>query len=425
MLGLTNLRLVLSALLVVLPAAAAPKVVAVTVDRIIHPITTEIITHAIDQARTQNADLILLRLNTPGGLLDATRKIAEQIVASPVPVAAFVTPSGARAASAGFFLLEACDVAAMAQGTNTGAASPVLLGQEMDPVMRKKVENDTSAFLRSLVARRGRNAEMAEKTISEAKSFTDTEALSQKLIDLVVRNEADLLSQLDGREITRFDGRKQRLQLAGAAVVEYQLSIRERIISAIADPNLAVILLMLGILGIYLEFNTPGLVFPGVAGGICAILAFSALSVLPLNWTGIALLVLALTCFILEAKYSSHGVLGIGGAVSMVLGLLLLVNGPKELQIHASTAIGVTLPFAAITIFLATIAVRARRNKVLTGVGTLINEVGVARTPLSPSGQVFVHGEYWEAVSSRPVEVGAAVRVVAVQGLKLAVEPVS
>jgi membrane-bound serine protease (ClpP class) len=425
MLKFTNLRLLLSAMIVVLPASAAPKVVAVSVDSIIHPITTEIISHTIEEARAQNADAVLIRLNTPGGMIDASRRIAQQIVGSPVPVIAFVTPGGARAASAGFFLLEAGDVAAMAEGTNTGAASPVLLGQEMDPVMRKKVESDTSAFLRSIVERRGRNADMAAKTISEAKSFTDTEALAQRLIDLDVKNEADLLAQLDGREITRFDGRKQRLQLAGATIIEYQPSARERIVSAISDPNLAVILLVLGVLGIYVEFNSPGLVFPGVAGGICAILAFSALAVLPLNLTGVTLLLLALACFILEAKYTTHGVLGIGGAVSMVLGLLMLVEGPKELQIHPATAIGVTIPFAGITIFLATIALRARRNKVITGVPALLNEVGVARTPLSPAGKVFVHGEYWDAVSSQPVAVGTSVRVVGVQGLKLTVEPVS
>ena len=222
------LTLALLAVTVASAAAGDPEVVAVSVNSVVHPITVQVITHAVDQAQRENASILLVRLNTPGGMLEATREIIEKLVSSPVPVVTFVTPSGGRAASAGFFLLEAGDVAAMSDGTNTGAASPVTLGQPLDPVMRRKIENDTSAGLRSLVAKRGRNVELAEKTVSEAKSFTEKEALDAKLIDLVVRDQADLLSKLNGREITRFDGRKQVLNTAGARVVEYQPSLREK-----------------------------------------------------------------------------------------------------------------------------------------------------------------------------------------------------
>jgi membrane-bound serine protease (ClpP class) len=405
--------------------AAPAKVIVVPVDHVVHPITVEIVTRAVERAQRENADLLLITINTPGGLLDATHRIIEKLNASTVPVVTFVSPSGARAASAGFFLLQAGDIAAMAEGTNTGAATPVLLGQQMDPVMRQKVENDTAASLRSLVSHHHRNVELAEKTIREAKSFTDTEALQNNLIDLVAKDEKDLLKQLNGREVTRFNGTKQKLNLEGAVIEEFRQSVREQIINAISDPNIAFVLLVIGVLGIYVELNSPGLVFPGVIGGIAVLLALSALSVLPVNWIGVALLVLALTLFILEAKFTSHGILGVGGTAAMILGTLLLIDGPPELRIRPLTAFGLALPFAAITIFLATIAFRARENKVLTGKDSLINEIAITRTPLAPEGKVFLHGEYWNAVSTKPVESGAHVRVTAVQGLKLLVEPVS
>jgi len=315
-------------------------------------------------------------------------------------------------------------VAAMSDGTNTGAASPVALGQPLDPVMRRKIENDTSAGLRSLVSKRGRNVELAEKTVSEAKSFTDKEALDAKLIDLVARDQADLLNRLDGREITRFDGRKQVLNTRGARVVEYQPTLREKLFIALSDPNIAFLLLILGLLCIYVEFTNPGLIAPGVVGAIAFVLGLSAISVLPLDWTGVALLVIAIALFILEAKFTSHGILGIGGAIAMVLGAVLLVEGPPEARIRLSTALAVSLPFAAITIFLATLAVRARANKVVTGREAMIGAIGEARTRLDPSGKVFIQGEYWNAISTLPVEAGAQVRVVSSEGFTLRVEPI-
>src|SRR4051812_10147068 len=337
-------------------------------DKVIHPITVEMLTHAIDQAKRERADLLLIRLNTPGGLLEATRQAIEKIVASPVPVVTFVTPSGGRAASAGFFLLEAGDVAAMADGTNAGAASAVLLGgQQMDPVLRKKVDSDAAALLRGLVSKRGRNADLAEKAVFEAKSFSDREALENRLIDLVAPDEQHLLAQLDGRAVVRFGGRRETLRLARAQVVDYSPTIREQILASISDPNIAFILLILGALGIYVEYLSPGLIFPGVAGGIMLLLGLSAISVLPINWTGAALLLLSFAFFVLEAKFASHGILATGAVAAMIVGSLLLINGPPEMKIRISTALTVALPFAAIAVFLVSLVVRARAQRVMTG----------------------------------------------------------
>jgi membrane-bound serine protease (ClpP class) len=407
-------------------ASSQSRVIAVSVDGIVHPITVDILARAIEQAKRERADLLLIRLNTPGGLLDATRQAIQKIVASPVPVVTFVTPSGGRAASAGFFLLEAGDIAAMADGTNTGAASAVVFGgQQMDPVLRKKIESDAAASIRSLASKRGRNAELAEKAVSDAKSFTDREALESKLIDVVAPDEQHLFAQLDGREVLRFDGRRQTLRLSSAQVLDYKPTLRQQIFSAISDPNIAFILLILGALGIYAEFSSPGLIFPGVAGGILVLLGLSALSVLPINWTGAALLLLAFAFFVLEAKFTSHGVLGAGGFVAMVLGAILLVEGPPEMRIRASTAVAVSLPFAAITLFLVSLAVRARAQKVLTGADAMESTIGVSVTTLSPRGKVFVRGEYWNATSATPIEAGVSVRVIGVRGMTLQVEPVT
>lgn len=401
-----------------------PRVLAVPIDGMVHPVTVEIVHHAIEQARDQHAEILLVRLSTPGGLLDATRKLIEELEASPVPVVTYVTPSGARAASAGFFLLEAGDIAAMTPGTNTGAASPVLMGQQMEDTMRKKVENDAAALLRSMTTRRGRNSQLAEATVREAKAFTEKEALDNKLIDLIASDEQQLFKELDGREITRWDGHKQVLHLAGASVVEANLSMRERLIAAIADPNIGFILLVLGALGVYVEFSNPGLIFPGVAGAILVLLGMSALSILPISWVGVALLALAVTLFILEAKFTSHGILGFGGTLSMILGAVLLINGPPELRIRYSTAISVAVPFALITMFLVSIVIRARRGKVLTGVTGMIGEVGIASTQLAPEGQVLVRGEYWSAVADAAISAGTRVRVKSVEALKLHVEAI-
>jgi len=402
----------------------APKVLAVNIDGVVHPITVEIVQHAIEQAQTQHAEVLLIRLNTPGGLLDATRHIIEELSASPVPVVTYVTPSGGRAASAGFFLLEAGDIAAMAPGTNTGAASPVLMGQQMEETMRKKVENDAAALLRSMTTRRGRNSALAEQTVRDAKAFTEKEAIDNKLIEVIAPDEEQLFKQLDGREITRWDGHKQVLHLAGYTEADIQLTLRERLVAAIADPNIGFILLVLGALGIYVEFSNPGLIFAGVGGAILFLLGLSALSILPINWVGVALLLLSVALFVLEAKFTSHGVLGIGGTLAMILGAVLLIDGPPELRIHLGTAASVAIPFALITMFLVSIVIRARKGKVLTGATGMIGEIGVARTALEPEGQVLVRGEYWDAIADSSISPGSRVRVKAIESLKLRVEPV-
>jgi membrane-bound serine protease (ClpP class) len=403
-------------------AAAQHNVITVPIGGVIHPITVDIVRDAIAQARSEHAELLLLELNTPGGLLDATREVIQELDASPVPVVTYVTPSGARAASAGFFILQAGDIAAMAPGTNTGAASPVLLNGQMEETMRKKVENDAAALLRSMTSRRGRNSALAEQTIHDAKAFTEKEALDQHLIEIVATSRQDLFQQLNGREITRWDGSKQTLHLAQAVAAEARETLRERIIAAIADPNIGFILLVVGALGIYVEFSSPGLIFPGVLGGILLLLGLSSLSILPINWAGVALLLLAVALFVLEAKFTSHGILGIGGTVAMILGALLLITGPPVVHIHLLTALAVSIPFALITVFLVTIVVRARRNKVLTGATGMIGEIGVSRTPLEPEGQILVRGEYWDAVASTNLPAGARVRIKAISGLKLLVE---
>jgi len=407
-------------------ASAPPKVIAVDVDGVVHPITVEIVASAIAQAKRQNAALVLVRLNTPGGLMDAMEQTIEEMLASPVPVVPYVTPSGGRAASAGFFLLEAGDVAAMAPSTRTGAAHPVAMTGEMDAVMAQKVENDAAAGLRSLCVKRGRNAELAETAIRQSKSFTEREALDQHLIDLIAPNEQQLLSDLDGRAVTRIDGRTQTLDTAGAEIEVYQLTMRQRIVSSIADPNIALVLLVVGALCIYLELNSPGLIVPGVVGVILVLLGLSAISVLPINWMGAALLLSAFGMFVLEAKFGTHGILATGGAVAMVLGAVMLVDSPvPEMRVHWGTAIALALPFSAITVFLLSLALRARRNKVATGSEGIIGETGAAVTELAPEGKIFVHGEYWDAVSSRPVAIGARVRVTAIDKLKLTVEPLA
>jgi membrane-bound serine protease (ClpP class) len=406
-------------------ASAAPKVLAVDIDGMIHPVTTEIVSDALRQARADGDKLVILRLNTPGGLMDAMRETIEKIIASPVPVVTYVAPSGGRSASAGFFILEAGDVAAMAPGTNTGAAHPVALGGEMDAVEKQKVENDAAAYMRSICTKRGRNSTLAESAVRESKSFTEKEALDQHLIDLIAPNEEALLTALDGRSIMRFNGAWETLHTGGATIEVYQRTLRQKIISAIADPNIALILLVLGVLGIYAEFTSPGLIAPGILGAIFVLLGLSALSVLPINGLGAALLVLAVTLFVLEAKFTSHGILAIGGAVAMVLGAVMLVNGPiPEMRIHWATAIGLALPFSLITVLLLTLAVRARGNKVATGSEGMIGTTGLAITELAPEGKVLVHGEYWDAAARKPVAKGAAVRITAIDKLKLTVEPI-
>jgi membrane-bound serine protease (ClpP class) len=415
-----------AAITALLCAAPLPaRVLQVDIDGIVHPVTSHVVASGIARAEREHADALLIRLSTPGGLMDATRDIVEQIFRCPVPVIVWTGPSGARAASAGFFLLEAGDVAAMAPGTNTGASHPVLsTGVEMDPVMKSKLENDAAALMRTITSHRGRNQPAAEKTVRESASYTDREALDQHLIDVIAADPASLIKQLEGREITRFDGRRQILHFADPTIDLYKPSLRERVLLAIADPNIALLLLVLGALGIYLEFSSPGLVAPGVAGAILALLGLTALSMFPIDWLGAALMILGLVFFILEAKFATHGILTTGGAIALAMGAVMLIDtNIPELRIRWSTAIGLAIPFALITSFLLSIVIRARRNKVVTGAEGMLGLPAVAVNELNPSGTVLVRGEYWNAQASARVPASEPVRITGIDGLTLRVEP--
>ena len=417
------MRQLVPVLLMLALRAPSAEIFQLDIDSVVHPVTVEMVADAVEEARSRGSAVLLVRLNTPGGLMSASREVVEKLIASPVPVVTWVAPAGAHAASAGFFLLLAGDVAAMAPGTHTGAASPVVLGKELDPVMRRKIESDAGAWLRSIASRRGRNAALAEKAVSEAKSFTEQESLDSNLINLIAKDETELLRRLDGTVVTRFDGTKQTLAIRDAKLAIYQLTLRQKMLKALSDPNVALIVLLLGAVGLYVEFSAPGLILPGVAGAILFLLGLSALALLPLNWLGVSLLVLALTLFVLEAKFTSFGILGAGGAVAMILGAILLVEGPPEFRISLATAIGIALPFAAISVFLTTLVIRAHGNKTEAGVNRLMGETGIARSTLNPDGKILVHGEYWDAVSSVPVTEGTRVRVLSVEGMRVKVEP--
>jgi membrane-bound serine protease (ClpP class) len=407
--------------------ASSAEVLRIVVDDTVQPITDEYIARAIAEAERRKDDALLIELNTPGGLVESTRSIIEKIVASQVPVLIYVTPSGSRAASAGFFILESADVAAMAPGTNTGAAHPVALGgSKIDDVMKEKMENDAAALMRSVAAKRGRNVEVAESAVRQSKSFTEQEALQQKLIDYVAATEADLFKQMQGKPIKRFNDQTVTLNLVGAPVRDYNMTLKERILAYLMDPNVAFILLAIGALALYAEFNHPGAVIPGVVGLIFILLSIFALNLLPTRFAALILIVVSFGLFALEAKFGTHGVLAIGGIVTLTLGGLLLVDAPiPQMQVHLLTALAVSIPLGIITAFLMSIALRARRNKIVTGIQGLVGEIGVARTPLLPGGKVFVHGELWDAVSSANIASGRTVVVRQVDGLQLRVDPVS
>jgi membrane-bound serine protease (ClpP class) len=414
-------------LLVLSCGFAAADILKVSVNDTIHPITDEYIGRALAEAQQHGDKAVLIELNTPGGLLDSTRDIVTKILNSEVPVIIYVAPTGSRAASAGFFILEAADVAAMSPGTNTGAAHPVTVtGGKMDDIMKAKIENDSAAFMRSYVAKRGRNVEIAESAVRESKSFTDAEALKDNLIDTVAANQQDLLKQLQGKTVKRFNGTQIKLDLAGQTVRDYDMTLKERILAYIMDPNIAFILLAIGALALYAEFNHPGAVLPGTVGVVFILLAAFALNLLPVRHAALLMILASFILFGLEAKFATHGVLGIGGIVMLTLGALLLVDAPiPEMRVRLLTALAVSIPVGLITIFLMGIALKARRNKVVTGAQGMIGQIGVARTALTPQGKVFVHGEIWDAVSSVSVAAGESVVVRNVDGLQLQVEAVA
>jgi membrane-bound serine protease (ClpP class) len=420
---------------VVSAANTSAKVAQLTIDGEIEPILADYIVHGIEQANRERADLILITINTPGGLDSSMRAIIHSILTSQVPVATFVSPTGSRAASAGFFILLSADIAAMSPGTETGAASPILaIGGspvQIDETLHKKIVNDATAYLRSYASKRGRNADLAATAVTDAKAFSDKEALDGKLVELVVSSPEELLSKLHERSITRFDGSTTKLALSHPAVIVHEMTPREKFLSRIVQPDVFFILLIIGVLGLYTEFTHPGLFAPGVIGGIALVLALFAMHMLPVNFAGILLIVLALILFVLEAKFPTHGVLGVGGVVSMVLGAMFLIDSPfTGMGVRLPTALAVVIPFSIIVIILMRLVMKSRKWKVSTGVEELVGEIGEVTEPVGAAenfGMVFVHGELWRAAASngQPIPKGARIRVAKVKGLTLEVEPSS
>ena len=410
---------------------AAPVVLDLDLHGVVGPILATYMEEGIADAERRQASLVLITMDTPGGLSDSMQDIIKRILASRVPVAVYITPTGARGASAGFFILLSADIAAMAPGTHTGAASPVIsiggFQLQVDETMKRKILNDALAFLRSYSDKRGRNSTLAETAVTDAKAFTDKEALDGKLIDLVAPTTDDLLRQLDGRQITRFDGTKTKLSLFNAKLTPFELSGRQKFLARIVEPDVFFVLLIIGVLGLYTEFTHPGVIAPGVVGGICAVLALYAMHLLPVNIAGVLLILLALALFILEAKYASHGVLLAGGVVSMLLGAMFLIRSPLTTGgVSLSVALAVTLPFGLFCVILMRLVLRSRKWKNTTGQEEMIGSQGVVVTSVGdgPEGMIRVHGELWRAFSSAPLAEGKPVRVVRIEGLKLYVEPV-
>ncbi|HEV2233896.1 MAG TPA: nodulation protein NfeD [Terriglobia bacterium] len=411
------------------PKTTTPRPVVVEVDLndIVEPVSAEYVTRGISHANQIHANAVLLELSTPGGLDTSMREIISAIVASHVPVITYVAPSGHRAASAGFFILLSGDLAVMAPGTNTGAAHPVMMGGgDIGKTMAAKVENDAAAYIRSLADKRARNSKMAEDGVRESKSYTEKEALDGKLIDAIANTPADIFTQFDGKTIKRFDDSTTTLRLAGAEIDPYVMTGRERFLSRIADPNIAFLLGAIGVLCLYIEFTHPGMVAPGVVGAIAMVLALYGFHLLPINYAGVLLIIVAIGLFVMEAKVTSHGVLALGGIVAMVIGSLILIDSPLPgAGIRLGTSLSVTLPLAVVVVILLRFALAARKQKVVTGGEGMIDSVGTAQTDLEPQGKVFVHGEIWEARTSGKILKGARVRVREVDGLTLVVEPVS
>jgi membrane-bound serine protease (ClpP class) len=408
-----------------IPASAEqPLVDKLILSDTIQPVTAAELDRALAKANSDGAQALLIELDTPGGLLDSMRSMAGAILSSRVPVIVYVGPAGSRAGSAGFYLLESADVAAMAPGTNAGAAHVVSEFGKMDDTMSQKIENDAEAFLRSYVTRRGRNVDSATAAAQSSHSYTAEEALNQHLIDLIADNDNALLTALDGRTITRMDGSKQVLHLAGARIVVFKPSVREGLLGWLVNPNIALLMLVGGALLIYLEFNTPGTIVPGALGTLMVLLAIFGLNLLPIRYTAVLLLVAALGLLVLEAKFGGHGALAFAGIVCLTFGMLTLIAAPvPELGVSPLIAIGVSAAFGLITVFLLRLAWRARRMKSRLGVDAMVGSPASAMESLEPEGHVLVEGEIWRAVASEPVAKGTSLRVVGHEQYLLRVEP--
>jgi membrane-bound serine protease (ClpP class) len=408
-------------------AAGAQTVTTLELDGVISPITVRLVSAAIERTRADGAAALVILLDTPGGLERSLRSIVREMLNAPVPVVVFVSPTGARAASAGAFITIAAHVAAMAPATNIGAAHPVAAGGgTIDKESMRKIENDAAAFIRSVARERGRNADWAEKAVRTSVSATEREALKLGIIDLIADNLPQLLEKLDGREVKIASG-AVTLRTRGAVVRPVEIGWRDKFLAVITDPNVAYVLLMLGMLGLFFELANPGVILPGIIGGICLILAFFAFQTLPINWAGLLLILFGIVLLIAEIKVVSHGVLSIGGIIAILLGSVMLVN-TTELPIRVSWT--VIIPVVAVTagifVFAISAGVRAQMSRPTTGAAGLLSEVGEVKTAIDPEGEVLVRGELWTAVANGPgIGVGERVRVVGVEGLKLRVERAS
>lgn len=418
-------KFAIAALLFLFARAASAEVLKIVVDDTIHPLVEQRFERAIQEAEATHADALLIELRTPGGLMSSMEGIIQKLLAAKVPTIIYVTPAGSDASSAGFFILEAADVAAMAPGTNTGAAHPVWGGgQIMDPIMKEKLENYAASLLRSYTTKHGRNVEVAETAVRQSKSFTADEALAQHLIDYIAKDEQDLFRQLDGKTITRFDGSKVQLHLVGQPIREQEMTLKQHTLAVLMNPSIAFIIFAIGMLAIFVEFNHPGAIIPGVVGFVCVLLSLYTLEFLPLRSIGVVLIFAAFAMFIAEAKIQSHGIIGTGGVVLMALGALLLVDGPiPQMRVQLWAALAVAIPMGLITVFLMSVALKARKNKVVTGEQGLIGEIGLVTAALAPAGKVFVQGTLWDAVAAQNVEAGHRVVVRSVENLVLRVEP--
>jgi membrane-bound serine protease (ClpP class) len=406
------------------------KIARISLNDTINPVTAEYVTRCIDQAERDQAELLILQLQTPGGFGASMEEIIGRMLSSSVPIVVYVAPSGAKAASAGFFILMAADVAVMAPGTNTGAAHPLMAiggipisGGEAAETLTEKITSNATAYLRSITSKRDRNMDEAEKGVTESKSFTETEALSLDLIDFVADDEAMLLKKLDGYRVRLFSGEERVLRTSNPEFVDYEMTRREKMLAVISQPNLAMLLGLLGLILLYFEFSNPGFVVPGVVGAICVLLAILGFSFLPVNYVGVLLIVLAIGLMIAEVKVGGFGVLGIGGIVSMIFGMLILVDSPDpSVRIGFLSALALTLPFAAILCILIIALLRSLRQKPETGEQGMVGLVGVAVGEIGLTGRVKVRGEYWTARSSTPIDSGREVRILSVDNLVLQVE---
>ncbi len=406
-------------ILIVFPAVSDSSILKITVDAPIHPITSEYIRDTIDRAERENASLVIITLNTPGGLDSSMREIIERILSSKTPVAAYVSPSGGRSASAGFFISIACDIFVMAPGTSTGAAHPVgvsITGQAMDKTMEDKATEDAVAYIKTLAEKRGRNTRLAEDAVRISSSWTEKEALEGNLIDMIAKNEQEIIKFFDGKRLKRFNDEEEILDLKDEEIIEIPMSARQKFLITISNPNLAYILLMLGLLGLYFEFSNPGSILPGVLGGIFLLLAIFSFQILPINYVGLLLILLAIGLFILEIKIQSYGILTVGGIAAMVIGSIMLIPAPiPELRPSLKFIIPMAVGLSLIFIFLIYIAIRAHLNRVHTGKEGLVGEIGVVQSDLKPEGKVFVHGELWNAEAEEDIPKGTKVEVLEVK----------